>query len=355
MNSSTSPYFREMPGTPDSANFDGGYNKKINWVKAIVDSSHNHGVKALMCIAGLGGSNKVTGPGSTGDMETVVNTPSMRHAFINYVAGVRGFARRRNLDGFDFDFEFPTGNDTGFKSFITELKDTLSHWPEQGIITTVVPVWQTDVYTNDTAWANNNFDQINVMCYGMADGSSITGFNSPVVTDKINYVNYNGTAWFDPIYQFGPWYGWAKHGISKSKIGCIIPFEMRYISGNDGPGQTRVGTSSYANYSAVLAAKAANPGSDHWDAISQVPWIGYDDAFGKHYYTYENQLSIQVKVDTIKNGGFGGVGIWELFRGYVPGSNPPDELLQDVKQAVGGIAIQPDTTQSRNMGKKGNF
>ncbi len=201
MNASTPPYFREMPGTDDSANFDGGYNKKINWVQAIVDSSHKHGVKVLMCIAGLGGSNTVTGPGSTGDMETVVNSSAMRSAFIRYVAGVNGFARRRNFDGFDFDFEYPTGNDIGFKAFITELRDTLNHWPVPGIITTAVPIWQTPVYSSDTAWANNEFDQINIMCYGMSDGSSITGFNSPLVTDKINYPNYNGTAMVRPGFS----------------------------------------------------------------------------------------------------------------------------------------------------------
>ena len=39
MNASAPPYFREMPGTADSENFDGGYSKRINWVKAIVDSA----------------------------------------------------------------------------------------------------------------------------------------------------------------------------------------------------------------------------------------------------------------------------------------------------------------------------
>jgi len=345
MNASASPYFREMPGTADSANFDGGYNKKLNWVKAIVDSSHRHGVKVLMCIAGLGGSTTVTGPGSTGDMETVVNTPSMRHTFVNYVAGVNGFARRRNLDGLDFDFEYPSSNDTGFKSFITELRDTLNHWPVPGMITTVVSIWKTPVYASDTAWANTSFDQINLMCYGMADGSSITGFNSPIVPDPTNYPGYNGTSWFNNGNGHGPYDGWAKYGIRKSKIGCVLPFEMRYVAGNDAPGQTRVGTSSYANYSQVVAAKAANPGSDHFDAISKVPWVGYDDASGKHFYSYENQASIQAKVDTVRNGGYGGVGIWELFRGYAANANPPDELLQYFKKAVGGTTVTVDTTR----------
>ncbi len=129
---------------------------------------------------------------------------------------------------------------------------------------------------------------------------------------------------------------------------------MRYISGNDGPGQVRSGNSSYTNYSAVLAAKASHPGSDHWDVLSQVPWIGYDDAFGKHFYSYENQLSIQAKIDTIKNGGFGGIGVWELFRGYVPEANPPDELLQYVRQAVGHIAVHQDAVRFPESEKKGN-
>jgi len=336
MNASAPPYFREMPGTADSENFDGGYSKRINWVKAVVDSAHRHGVKALMCVAGLGGSPSVTGPGSTGDMETVMNTPAMRHAFISYVAGSRGFARRRNLDGFDFDFEYPGSTDEGYKMFIRELRDTLDHWPVPGFITTAVPIWRTPVFSGDTAWANNEFDQINIMAYGLADGSSVTGFNSPLVPNDTKYSNYNGSSWFRNGYGHGPWDGWVKYGIRASKIGVIIPFEMRHVTGNDAPGQTRVGNSAYANYSEVLQAMSANPFyHPQWDPISRVPWFGYDDGAGKHYFTYENRASIEAKVDTIRNGGFGGVGVWELFRGYVPNGTPPDELLQDLKHAVG--------------------
>ncbi|HUL44374.1 MAG TPA: glycoside hydrolase family 18 protein [Bacteroidota bacterium] len=338
MNASTPPYFREMPGTADSENFDGGYNKRINWVKAIVDSAHRHSVKALMCIAGLGGSPTVTGPGSTGDMEKVMNTPGMRHEFISYVAGVNGFARRRNLDGLDFDFEYPGTSDEGFKAFIRELRDTLDHWPVRGMITSAVPIWQTPVYSGDTAWANNEFDQINIMAYGCADGSSVTGFNSPLVPDATNYPNYNGTSWFGNGYGHGPWDGWVKFGIQPSKIGVIIPFEMRHVAGNDAPGQTRVGSSAYANYSEVVNAMNANPFyHSQWDPVSKVPWFGYDDGAGKHYYSYENRASIQAKVDTIRNAGYGGVGIWELFRGYVPNGSPPDELLQDLKHAIASV------------------
>src|SRR5208283_832627 len=73
-------------------------------------------------------------------------------------------------------------------------------------------------------------------------------------------------------------------------------------------------------------------------------WLGYTDGSGtQDFYSYENQASIQAKVDTLKNGGFGAVGIWHLGIGYATNATPPDQLLQYVKQAVGGFVIPPDT------------
>lgn len=341
-NATTAPYLREAGNvsSSDSANFDGGYNKKGNWLKNIVDSAHTHSVKVYFSL-NVGSVFGIS-------LDDLVNNVANRHVYENYVAGKGGWMQRRGLDGIYFDYEYPVGADTGFKSFVTELKDTMATWNPTPLIGIDVPNYWETVFA-DTAWVRQSVDQIDIMAYGFDDGSSVVGFNSPLFQDFTLYPNYNGTSWFgDTKNQQGLYIGWVNHGIPKSKLGVIIPFEMRSATGVSAPGQSGH-ASTFTYYSTVIsaiqtAASLSPPVTPTWDAVAQVPWLGYTDAGGtQHFYSYENQASIQAKVDTLKNGGFGGVGIWHLGIGYASNATPPDQLLQYVKQAVGGTMVPPDT------------
>ncbi|HUL44373.1 MAG TPA: Ig-like domain-containing protein [Bacteroidota bacterium] len=340
INTTTPPFLREAGNISpsDSANFDGGYNKKINWIKAITDSAHAHGCKVYFSV----NAGSVFGV----NQDDLTNNVANRRIYEHYVAGAGGWMARRHLDGIYFDYEYPNGADTSFKSFVNELRDTMSTWTAPLVGVDVPNYWE-PVFA-DTAWANNQLDQIDIMAYGFDDGSSVVGFNSPLFQDFTLYPNYNGTSWFgDTRNGQGVYIGWINHGIAKSRLGVIIPFEMRSAVGVNAPGQSGH-ASSFTYYSDVLnaiSAAAALGVSPNWDAAAQVPWLGYTDGSGtKHFYSYENQASINAKVDTLINGGFSGVGVWHLGIGYASNANPPDQLLQWVKSAVGGAGTLPPDT-----------
>jgi hypothetical protein len=333
--SASSPYFREMPGTVDSCNFDGGlcggYNTPSGSLKAVVDSAHAHGVKVLFCVAGLGGT-------SVQNAITMYTDSVKRAAYLHYVLGKNGWANRRNFDGVDFDFEYPSyaaADCKQFRDFIRQVRDTLNTWNPNAVITFDVASDLHPAFTGDTALFNSDkIQQINIMAYGMAAGSSVTGFSSPLFQPKSTYTNYNGSSWFQNPYNQGIT-AWSKAGIKKKKIGILIPFEMEKTSGVDAPGQTRINGFSFTNYSEVLGKLNQYPASYHWDDIAKVPWLGFTESGTKWFYTYEDTLSIRLKIQAAKDSGVGGIGIWELGRGYVSSANPPDQLLKTVKKEMG--------------------
>jgi hypothetical protein len=223
-------------------------------------------------------------------------------------------------------------------------------WPEC-VITTAVPVWPCAAYYNFKDFYNTpgNINQINIMAYRQADGSSVTGFNSPIYQPKGTYSNYNGGCWLGPNgganpYGQGPVDAWIKKGILAGKIGMIMPMEMAKVDGNDAPGQTRVGYSQYANYSAVVTA-IKNGAIEHYDDSAKSMWCGYTDGSGKHVFFYENGQTYLEKFKVIKKLGLGGGALWEDFRGYATNTSPADTLERSVlaamKQVIGGVAPPP--------------
>jgi GH18 family chitinase len=334
----SSPFLREMPGSADSGYFDGGYNKTGDWLKRIVSLAHTKGVKASMSCAGLPGSSDV-------NVTALMKDTNRINAFVNYVAAPGGFMQRRNLDGFNLDHEFAGGEGIppmNIRHFWTRMREALNKWRPGAILSTCVPTWpEADVYggVNASFFNGPTVDYIALMAYRFADGSNITGHNSPLFQPTATYPSYNGNSWFNNGYGHGP-QAWADMGLNKNKIVVLIPFEGSFSTGSK-LGQPRSGWMQFENYGDIT--KFIGTQYDKWDPIAKVPYI--EDPTGFH--SYENQLSLRYKVDTLRNGGYGGAGIWELFRGYTANASPPDQLLQFLKAAVGGIVIPPDTTTAK--------
>ena len=218
INTSTAPYLREAGNVSpsDSANFDGGYNRSAqyaNWLINTVDSAHAHGIKVYFSL----NVGTVFGIPITALTNNVAN----RHVFEHYVAGAGGWMARRHLDGIYWDYEYPNNPDTGWKSTCAELRDTMATWttPLMGVD---VPNYWEPVF-GDTVWTDSTFSQIDIMEYGMSDGNSTIGFNSPLFQPYANYPNYQGTSWFGDTYnQQGLYIGWVNHGIKKSLMGVVF-------------------------------------------------------------------------------------------------------------------------------------
>lgn len=70
--------------------------------------------------------------------------------------------------------------------------------------------------------------------------------------------------------------------------------------------------------SEILPALATTSGKENWDELSMTPWLSFvEDGENRQIY-YENERSLQIKMDLIKQNKLAGVGFWAL--GYE--SNP---------------------------------
>ncbi len=133
---------------------------------------------------------------------------------------------------------------------------------------------------------------------------------------------------------------WSGAGVAKSQINTLIPFESIKMTDNSGISPVAIG---HAGGSASWIGIRDIPSgvTVHYDSVSKCNWA----ETGKSLYSYENAASLAAKVQYARSKNIGGVGVWELWRGWLP--NAPagqhDPLLQELKAAVGGIVIPSDT------------
>ena len=50
----------------------------------------------------------------------------------------------------------------------------------------------------------------------------------------------------------------------------------------------------------------------YWDDVSKVPYLHSPSRFGGHFISYDDQESIQYKLDYLRDLGLGGVMYWEI-------------------------------------------
>ncbi len=133
---------------------------------------------------------------------------------------------------------------------------------------------------------------------------------------------------------------WKGAGVNASRIVTLIPFESIHMTDNSGISPVAIG---HAGGSASWIGIRDIPSgvTVHYDSVSMCNWA----ETGTSFYSYENAKSLAAKVQYVRSKNTGGVGIWELWRGWLPGAaaGQQDPLLQALKSAVGGIVLPPDT------------
>ena len=173
----------------------------------------------------------------------------------------------------------------------------------------------------DVATLNNVVDFIDLMEYGMQNTTQISYYSPVYQNPEVNQETWN----LRGINE------WKQAGVDSSKLITLIPFESLQMTDNNAVLPVAVGhiggRSQWIGLRDIPSTVTM-----HWDDIAKANW----GEQGNTFYSFENQTSITEKVQYARNQHIGGVGIWELWRGWLPNASAghQDPLLQALKNAV---------------------
>ncbi len=341
--SSSPPYFTLTAGSADSTTFETG---QPGWCvnpisgkthqQILLDSARAHGVKLILCVGGEVGT-----PAS--NFAAMIADTSAGGKQDQFIAAALGFAQRHGYSGIDIDWEFPSRGTTAranYTRFLNKVRAQLNTWTPRGVLTTALPVWLwwDQAHTEpsvDIATLNADFDYIDIMEYGMQNTSHISHYSPLYPNPAVSQETWTTRS----VKEY------KAAGVDSSELVTLIPFECIRMTAT---APITIGESGGG--SRWIGIRDIPPGATtHWDDISKAAWADS----GSSFYSFENQTSIGVKVQYARDQHIGGVGIWELWRGWLPKAAPgsQDPLLQMLKASVGGIVIPPPTPTPRIRGQ----
>ncbi len=320
--SRTPPYLDVLVNPNDSAQVEYGIltGRPAPYLEQTVANAHRHNVRVVLSVGGIMGEGAQT-------MSWMAQDANRVDIFVRAACA---YVQRKHLDGIEIDWEFPQAADrAGFNRLINRFRKQLDTWTPHGLLLAAVhqAPWPMFGYDRDSLVAC--FDQINLMTYEMYPGSFEkvrTGYTSPLKLPS-GYPDYTGYA----IDQqgMGP-RAWIAKGYPASKIGLGISFTTTEFTGVQPPVQPGRPFGGHRwGY-----VKNVPPTGRHWDETSGVPWQGS----GSTFISYEDTASCRRKAEYAKALGLGGVMLYELGSGYLPGegAGAKDQLLGSVRDGLWG-------------------
>ncbi|KYN43441.1 putative chitinase 2 [Trachymyrmex septentrionalis] len=260
---------------------------------------------------------------------TVAGSSTLRQKFAKNAAE---FLDKHGFDGFDIDWEYPNqrgGKEADKKNFVEMLKAVKTELKKKGKILSIAVGAAESLATlsyDPISQIAANVDFINLMTYdlhGTWDGVTghHAGLYSPTSGDKLNVhaaVLY-----------------WLKKGCPPEKLILGVPFYGRAFtlsnSNNNGIGAPSSGPSlsgpytqegGYLGYNEICT-KLKEGG---WTVIHGNKEKSPYAYKGNQWVGYEDEQSIKVKADYVKEKGLGGLMTWSIdtddFRGICGTKNP---------------------------------
>ncbi|MFM9435202.1 GH18 family chitinase [Janthinobacterium sp. CG_23.3] len=242
------------------------------------------------------------------------------------------------FDGIDFDWEYPNAkgmniehySEADYGNFAIMMEEVRAKIGRDKLITAAMSA--SPVYLEGFDWARlqASMDYFNIMSYDINGGwSDIAGHNTPLfnypgsespvsLDSTTNFLIGKGVA-AERINLGAAFYG---RGVITENVGALnAPTVKKDVSVNpDGP---ILSCGDFDNwplgiwdgtplYSAILQ-KTGGGGADgwqyHWDENAMVPYL----TKGKYFLSFDNERSIRLKADYIKEKGLAGVIIWTTY------------------------------------------
>ena len=313
---------------PDGSLNDEGNNVNKENAAAIISAGHMASKKVLICVGGwnseIGFAEATKAPTRTKFIDNLLN-----------------LVTNRGYDGIDIDWE-PVSPKyfKQYEEFIIELRSSMMRAHSSLLLTAASggePVLFGRIYPY--------FDQINLMTYDMSGAwpSWVTWHNAPV---------YDGNFRFPATGQLVPSVNervesYLRAEIPAAKLGIGIDFYGYVWNGGSGTATGGV-TEPRQSWRTAPWVKDNVPYHDimdtyfqseyyHWDSVAQAAYLGIDKqgSADDKFISYDDETTCRKKIEYVKAKGLGGVILWELGGGWRPKTNPPDKLLQAVKEAAG--------------------
>jgi chitinase len=366
----TAPYLNVLVNPVDSLGMENN-GSDVGQVGRLIRIAHSHGVKALLSLGGIYGTQ-------AGNMNFICADSARTDIFAT--ASV-AYAKRRGYDGVEVDWEPPANRNDNMR-LLRLLRRELNKGMtsvSRGILICACADGAMDRW--DPVWCNQNVDQLNTMDYDYWQlGSGIcfgcdadrAGFNAALHRPGSSFgqVMYNNQANYDANEivsgssisnpKHGP-RAFLKAGFDPAKLAAGLPFYGYVFNNVTGPGQLRNGANNdYTTYAAILAAYATGGLTYHWDDSCKVPYMTGTPASnawpfnrGKPVFvTFDDTLSIRLKTEWAKQLGLGGIMCYDLSMGWIDNASVKDPLLRSVVKAINSIpnltiqVVSPSTGDS---------
>lgn len=262
----------------------------------LVEAAHANNVKIIVAIGGWGNS---------GGFSDMTADSTSRNNFVNNVVS---FCKTHGYDGVDLDWEYPgtngkTNDKANLVKLVTELRESFNANGLE-IISAALPSsdWNNGY---DIPALTNLLDWFGIMTYDFSGPwESLSGINSPLYKNPRQY----GSAHESMNYYIGK-------GVPLEKLYLGMAF-YGYSFKTSGPFKAHSGASSIT-YSNADSKKLGNGFKYYWDETSKVPYL--IDAAGTTFITYDDTVSIKLKLEYIHKRKLGGTIIWKIGQDYTGG------------------------------------
>ncbi|XP_074603101.1 chitinase 7 isoform X2 [Brevipalpus obovatus] len=272
------------------------------------------------------------------------------------------FLRRIKFDGLDLCWEFPRGPEdkAKFTGLVKELREAFEGEARGSknarlLLTAAVPAsFEAVAAGYDVPELNKYLDYMNVMTYDFhGDWEHVVGHNSPL------FPLNSATGYHKKLTVDFSASEWVNKGASKEKLVVGLPTYGRTFTlqssnltdigapaikgGQPGQFTKESGFLSFFEICDLLKQGATLV----WDNEQMVPYAYKDD----QWVGFDDPRSFKIKVQWLKQAGYGGVMIWSIdmddFRGTCMGINYP--LINSAKEELKGYKVANLEVSSSNL------